>query len=364
VHPTFPLLFNPAPLTHVLYLVVILMAVILGLLVVLVIVQKLFVEHSRRNEDAMFGRLSTLMRKGEPERALKYNPRRLAHRRALTRALALASEIGPTEPLRTLYPHLIQQLQRDTTHGRWGRRVAAFEGLGMLRLTELRPYFHEATEREDDPRVLSTILQAIARLSSRDTDLHDLSAMLIAKPALSGSFNEGALLTAFESVKGQHAPDEAEQHIKRFIEALDRGHPLLRDAIAAAGRSSVTSIVPLIERICSDPTTESPLRITGLRALGRLKPDHELLVAALADPSWVIRAVCARHLRRTDSAALNALRTCLRDSSHFVRRNAARTLYKLGETGQRVLQETSHDDDPFAREMSHFLLTVQDSTHD
>jgi hypothetical protein len=353
---------DPQKLTHVLHVLALAMAVSLALLFLFLIVQKLLVERARRYEDTMFRRLSDRMRSGEATGEPALDPHQLADRRALSRAL---SQAGGLASLRRLggnpdYAELIRSLQRDARHPHWGRRAAAHEALGGLQIDGLLPFFIDAARQEDDARVFAACMTAAARLCRAREDLEALGALLSQKPALSRTFNEGILRAAFQALRVHCPVAVTDDRVAQYIEGLSSSDPLLGDALAAAAATGIVAALPLIERHAGRADGPAALRLTCIRALGRLKPDHPRLAAALDDGDWRVRAIAARHLRGTDAATVSALQACLRDQNFYVRRNAAYALFELGGSGQNALREAASQGDRYARDISRAVLDAQE----
>lgn len=232
--------------------------------------------------------------------------------------------------------------------------------MGRLQIDSLLPFFWQFAAQEPDKRVFAAALSAAARICRTADDLRELATLLVSKPALSRSFNESVLFLAFDSLVQNTASNEP---VVAFIGTLPPGHELLADSIAAASRCKLREILPLLERICADPGTNLTLRLTAIRAVGRLKPDHPLLESALRDACWEARAVAAGHLQSPRSGAIEGLRNALRDSNFHVRRNAADALLRLGEPGVAVLKQMLESDDRFARDTSRAALGQKETGH-
>ncbi|MEY4762959.1 MAG: hypothetical protein RLZZ200_2815 [Pseudomonadota bacterium] len=353
---------DPADLMAALYAFAVAMALGLVLLFVALVIQKIIVERHRRLEEAAFERLVTHFESGNAQNAPDLAPEQAVERRALSRALARLNRRGKTEPMTSdaARDGLIRHLQRDTRHSHWGRRTAALEALGRLQSDSLLPFFMEFAAQEQDRRVFAAALTAAARIVRSTNDLRDLASLLVSKPALSRSFNESVLFLAFDTLS-QDA--QGAQPVIDFISTLPPGHELLGDSIAAAARCGQRGILPLLERICTDPATNLTLRLTAIRAIGRLQPDHPLLESALRDASWEARAVAAGHLHSAREGALEGLRISLRDPNFHVRRNAADSLLRLGEPGVVVLKDMLDSDDRFARDASRTALGQKEQGH-
>ncbi|MFP4598144.1 MAG: HEAT repeat domain-containing protein [Persicimonas sp.] len=96
------------------------------------------------------------------------------------------------------------------------------------------------------------------------------------------------------------------------------------------------------------------VRIGACIAAARL-PERDtlgLLIDALGDPDWQVRAQSAKALgHRGELAAIDPLSEALKDRAFWVRQDAAMALRQLGERGRRRLGEiAAHSDDRYAAE--------------
>jgi HEAT repeat protein len=102
-------------------------------------------------------------------------------------------------------------------------------------------------------------------------------------------------------------------------------------------------------------------RISAARALGSLGDPRAggMLVAAMADPEWTVRAQAARalgRLRFTDAAAV--LEAGLGDEAWWVRANCGNALRSLGHDGIVALERALHSPDRFARDRAREALAL------
>ena len=82
-----------------------------------------------------------------------------------------------------------------------------------------------------------------------------------------------------------------------------------------------------------------------------------LLVQALQDPEWPVRAVAAKSLAMLRYApSVPELCNALRDSEWWVRANAAEALRELGQAGLTGLEAMLDDEDTYARHQAVFML--------
>lgn len=349
---------DPQALMGALYAFAVAMALGLVLLFVALVVQKLVLERERRLEEEAFERLCEHLASGRSDEPAPMEPTQAVHRRALSRALARLNRRGTTQHVtaNAAQDALVGYLQRDTRHSHWGRRTAALEALGRLEIDALLPFFLEFADKEPDRRVFGAALTAAARLCRSADHLRDLGVLLIAKSALSRSFNESILYLAFDALAQRQPAPGTHEAIVQFIASLPLSHPLLADALSAASRCRVRGVLSMAERICANPISDLTLRLTALRTIGRLQPAHALLESGLRDAAWEARAVAAGYLRSPRTGAIEGLRAALRDRNFHVRRNAADALSAIGEAGRRVLHEMLDCDDRFAQDAARTAL--------
>ncbi len=105
------------------------------------------------------------------------------------------------------------------------------------------------------------------------------------------------------------------------------------------------------------------MKIAILKYLKRCKGSerNELIYGLAVDPSWEIRAAAAKVLGdiNTDTS-LEILTSFLVSKDWWVRRNAAYSLYLLGEKGIAVLKDQSPKKDKFAYETALSILIEKD----
>jgi HEAT repeat protein len=103
-------------------------------------------------------------------------------------------------------------------------------------------------------------------------------------------------------------------------------------------------------------------RIKAARALGRLaRPEAvPLLLEALEDEAWVVRAQAAAALGRIgDVRAVQPLEQALADAAWWVRANAAEALRGCGEPGREALRHAIAATDRFARDRAREALALE-----
>ena len=202
--------------------------------------------------------------------------------------------------------------------------------LGLLRLAscdELEPLLHDP-----DPEVRLVAVRAIASLDSGD--------------------GTRALLRALGSDAIE--PDRVVEQLARasavpeLVHALSTSeHVAVRPLIAEAlGLTrTLAGIAPLAALVRTGVEEE---RVRACRALGRIaRPEVvPLLVEALADDAWAVRAEAARGLTGLgDQSCVPDLERALSDGAWWVRANAAEALRSLGPVGLEALVRASRSDD-------------------
>lgn len=357
---------DPILLARVLGAFAFAMAATLLALILLLIVQKLVLERRSRAIRAAADCYASELAAGARPQDLRFDPRRLVGRRALARALAARGAGVASEQLRHApwYGELVRRLQRDAVRKGWGERVAAFELIGYLGATELRPFLERAARRERHPEAYAACLGCLARFADPACGLADLWKQLQHRPPLSGSFNEGLLRTAIGTLSRLGPPDAAADCFRQILAHADPHDFLTLHAISAIGKSGLAPLVPDLAALYARPKAPKQLRIACVRAVGMLQPEHPMLLSALADRDWEVRAVGARYLRGSTPAAIAGLSDCLTSSAFYVRYNAACTLAGLGELGRAVLESALHSSDAFARDISRYALRVPWYGHD
>jgi HEAT repeat protein len=150
--------------------------------------------------------------------------------------------------------------------------------------------------------------------------------------------------------------------------ATDR--PWLIEALGPAGGARAT---PVLARILASGPVEE--RIRAARSLGR-GGDREaepVLLDAMSDPEWPVRAQAATALgtlhllserdfaafTALDMSVLDALADALDDRAWWVRANAAAALIDAGSAGRLRLTAALQSRDPFARERAREALDLR-----
>jgi HEAT repeat protein len=104
-------------------------------------------------------------------------------------------------------------------------------------------------------------------------------------------------------------------------------------------------------------------RVRACRALGRIAQPEvvPLLVEALADDAWTVRAEAARWLTGLgDHSSVPELERALSDGAWWVRANAADALRSIGPAGLAALVRASQSDDRATAARAREALALED----
>jgi hypothetical protein len=356
---------DPALLVPALQAIAVVMATILLSLIALLALQKIVLERRDRAVGEAVDRYVKDLAAGRRIEELAVDPHLASQRRALGIALRSGETGVDLERVRAApwYGALIRHLRKEASHGVWGDRVAAFEMLGLLRTAELRPFLLESAPRQRHPQVYGACLACLAQLCDDTTALKGLWQQLQMNAPLSNSFNEGLIRTAITALGRKPSTVAADEAIRQLLAATDADDPLVLSVIGAIGRSGLASLVPQLALRFEDEHASKALRIACIRAVGMLDAGHPLLIRALADADWEVRASAARYLRGTTAETIDSLAGCLTAPEFYVRLNAAGSLAALGPAGRAVLERAKDSPDGFARDVSRYALAIPEPVH-
>lgn len=209
---------------------------------------------------------------------------------------------------------------------------------------------------------------------------------------------------AREGLLAEHAPDATKVAVESFLQDLPRRAGWRRSFYARLAAVSAPDLLHLIQSGQLEPGEEKlalealgdagapdalplaigqshakqpELRATGIRVVGKLGGEEELplVIRALEDDAWFVRAAAARSLEwmlgsrfielsdkglQVESTTL--LGKCLGDSSWWVRANAARALARSGREGVAVLFTAAEAHDRYARDSALAALALANLT--
>lgn len=342
----------------VLEAVVLAIGISLSALVTFLVVQKLVLERRTR----AINRATNLYRKAISSDVwpddVTVDLRRRVDRKALARALDADDAPPLLGRLRSApwYGDAVRHLGSSVTRGKWGSRVVALELLGKLGAIEQRPMVDDIVCHEAHPEVYAAGLGCLAQFVDQSSELRFLWDRLQERPALSGSYNEWLFRTAIVALTERRGADAAVDAVRELFAGTSLQDPLTLDFISAIGKAGLSPLVPELAARYGWEHAPKGARIACVRAVGLIQPTHAVLLRALSDPEWEIRAVGAKYLRGTAPDVVAALSDCLTAPAFYVRFNAAVTLAALGEAGREALERALEYPDRFARDISRYAL--------
>lgn len=140
---------------------------------------------------------------------------------------------------------------------------------------------------------------------------------------------------------------------------LDSSLPLLTrlfliDLVGEWGEYRVTST---LHTLTKDDNVEIVIR--SIKSMGRIGSEASIphLIGLIDHEAWEVRAQVIRAIATFEyMEALQLIANCLTDRAYWVRRAAAEVLVSLGPEGESWLQPDQLPDDPFARDIAHYVL--------
>lgn len=237
----------------------------------------------------------------------------------------------------------------------WWKRMDAAQVLGYLGRQEDA----EALGRllgDRHPAVKIAAVFTARRLVLSELLLPLLDEAVVAEPARRKSLQDALLAYDTRLV---------EPLLERLADAEEEDELVTCLSLAGqlGGRTSAPRLAgPVMERADDD---RLEVRIAAVRALASFEDDgvpvHRTLRDALDDEAWQVRAQAAGALGVLEvDAASDDLRRALRDPSWWVRLRAGIALRQLGEPGRRLLEAVDPGEDPFAYDMSRYVLRLDD----
>ena len=237
------------------------------------------------------------------------------------------------------------------------KRFHAVKRLGNFSLDELKQYFKDCLLEEKSDKVKGAIVWAMSRIAEVST-LDWITLVLSTEVILSSKYNEyvySNLICAFKS-KGIIVSFLA------FVERLiaDQSFPIIlkRDIIEACGSSGLQEASRLIVDFFFNSDGHPAIKIACMRALGKLEcPEYcGVVTTALFHDDWRVRSQAAKAASSCSESAILHLKNLLYDDFYYVRINAAKSLFQLGDKGLSLLTSEMNSDDPFVRDTVRFML--------
>lgn len=224
-------------------------------------------------------------------------------------------------------------------------RARAVALLGLLRLADSSEL--ELVLADPDGNVRLVTARAIAMLDTPDAAFALIRALGTAE------------IDPNRLVEQLARPSAVPELLRAFA---DPRHSAVRPLIAEAlgltrSTAAITSLSSLVRAGIEDE------RVRACRALGRIAHPEvvPLLVEALADDAWAVRAEAARWLTGLgDHSCIAELERALSDGAWWVRANAADALRSIGPAGLEALVRASQSDDRLGAARAREALALED----
>ena len=239
----------------------------------------------------------------------------------------------------------------------WVERYRAVETLGFLKMPEFGPFYHSILKKEKNIHVITKTIWSLS-LIAEENDLDAINSFLSDPLFASSKFKEYIYTNIIRTFQERGEENRFVQLLESWVEKPDMPVLLKKDAISACGVVHLTSAKDVINKYYTRFHEVTEMKIACIRALERLGAHDmcHLIVSALNDEDWRVRAVAAKNAEVCSDIVIGALESVLRDRNYYVRINAAQALSKLGQQGIAVLSRFTSSDDKFARDMAHYML--------
>lgn len=248
--------------------------------------------------------------------------------------------------------------KKNAVRGRWVNRLIAVEKLGFLKLPEMKGFFRALIVRTNDPEILARAVLALSFIADEEDDLTAVNTILNDPLFRSSKFNEFVYTNIIKSFGEKGIAERFVAALERLMESVGLSIMLKRDIVEACGSEMFYAAKDVILRTYAHFRDVPEMKITCIRALGRLGGDDvcRLIGDSLQDDDWRVRAVSARNAHLCSDEVIGLLRDSLRDENYFVRINSALSLSKLGEKGLAALEDAIHSSDRFTGDVSRYIL--------
>ncbi len=237
------------------------------------------------------------------------------------------------------------------------KRFHAVKRLGNFMLEELMPFFKDRLGEEKTHEVKGAIVWAMSLIGEQNS-LAWITQTLSAELSLSSKYNEHIFSNLIQSFKKKGIVSIFLTFMENLIADKDVPFVLKRDIIEACGSSGFDEASRVIVDLFFSSDGHPAIKITCMRALGRLRcPEFGGVVSsALFHEDWRVRAQAAQASGRCSNRTIPHLRNLLYDDFYYVRINAAKSLSQLGEKGRTILMNEMNSKDPFVRDTVRFML--------
>lgn len=219
------------------------------------------------------------------------------------------------------------------------RRLQAMRRLYVVATADDREVLVEQAGADYLSRILAA--QALARVGQPDDIIAVLGDLELRSPLMEEPVH---------AVLAQLGPEQLRYVFLRWRQ-FHSGR-VRRILLTVAAEKGLGEVVGALEQAAQAEDLE--VRIGACVAAARL-PERDtlaLLLGALDDPCWQVRAQAAKALgRRREPAAIEPLAEALKDRAFWVRQDAAIALREIGQRGlERLEHVADHSDDRYAAE--------------
>jgi len=237
---------------------------------------------------------------------------------------------------------LVETITKKSSSLLPSKRIYTCYLLGLLGLKKYMKFCTKAL-KDHNPRVVSSAIIALGEIREKDTIPAILNFFAVCSAA--HAWLIAAILPFFGSVTYP------------FIKPYFRPHLLPPEKLVLLVKIVTNfKLTESTAELITLYTTEENLdvKINALMALGKINDlsSIKLVLDALRDPQWQIRAVAANII---GSMALKGsvwrLLPLIKDKNWYVRKNAAHALVKIGKIGIHTLITYLEIDDRYARDM-------------
>ena len=347
----------------VLFYVVISLFVTVLFLFFILIFHKLFIEFAERRKRHLHSRYSSCMRKYLLGRdGMIVIPRSRLGYEVLSALCIEKFQSAPEEDQEIIKQYirgasLVNYYQKMAESSAMPKRFHAIKRLGNFSLDELKPYYKDRILEEKTDEVKGAIVWAMSRIADEQT-LDWIARILSKEISLSSKYNEYAYTNLIHSLQRKGIIDKFLAFVERSIDDKKLPRILKRDIIEACGSSGLHEASRLIVNFYLNSDDQAAIKIACIRALGKLEcPEFRgVVTSALFHDDWRIRSQAAKSASAGHKTAIPHLRHLLYDEYYYVRINAARSLFQLGDDGLSLLESEMNSDDPFVRDTVRFML--------
>lgn len=234
-------------------------------------------------------------------------------------------------------------------------KLEAYERLGFLKSYELKDFFIEKLEKEDDYYIKLQLLWNLSVIADEDLLKTIINTLNRDFETLSLKFVESLFFNIINSLRSSAKESEYIKTLEEIYRDTTIKQDIIKSMIEACGDAHLYQAKDVILKYYK---TYNSLKTVCFRALGKLNIPEvcEILPDAFNDESWVLRATAVRYAYLCENG-LSILEKALHDLNFYVRKSAAMALLNLGEGAlifiQNMINKTT---DRYAKEIAEFVL--------